>query len=144
MEALAGRDRSQTVRQMLTAPGQRRIVCGGEVKVHHHEKRMQEPFSLAQREMGDEPHGHRGFDCEIRKSPLDTPPGTPAGCPGSNRFRGQPQRYIAASNEGLVVGRPVRNAVLRLVRGIDLRLHPCSVASAEGHEVFMQQRREIP
>ena len=42
--------------------------------------------------------------------------------------------HIAASNEGLIVGRPVRNAVLHLVRGMDLRLHPCSVAPAEGHE----------
>ena len=47
---------------------------------------------------------------------------------------GQPHRHIAASNEGLVIGRPVRNAVLRLVRGMDLRLHPCSVAPAEGYE----------
>ena len=31
MEALAGRDRSQTAPQMLTAPGERRIVGGGEI-----------------------------------------------------------------------------------------------------------------
>ena len=42
--------------------------------------------------------------------------------------------HIAAANEGLVVGRPVRHAIFRLVRGMDLRLHPCSVAPAEGHE----------
>ena len=29
---------------------------------------------------------------------------------------------------------PVRHAVRRLIRGMDLRLHPCSVAPAEGHE----------
>ena len=63
-----------------------------------------------------------------------TPPAAPAGCPGSDRLRGQPHRHIAASNKGLIVGRPVRNAVLRLRRGMDLRLHPCSVAPAEGHE----------
>ena len=37
----------------------------------------------------------------------------------------------AAANEGPVVGRPIRNAVLRLIRGMNLRLHPCSVAPAE-------------
>ena len=47
---------------------------------------------------------------------------------------GQPHRHIAASNKGLIVGRPVRNAVLCLVPGMDLRLHPCSVAPAEGPE----------
>ena len=39
-----------------------------------------------------------------------------------------------ASNEGLIVGRPVRHAVLRLIPGMDLRLHPCSVDPAEDHE----------
>ena len=43
-------------------------------------------------------------------------------------------RWRPASNEGLIVGRPVRNAVLRLIRGMDLRLHSCSVAPAESHE----------
>ena len=47
------------------------------------------------------------------------------------RCRGRPHRHIAASNEGLIIGRPVPNAVFRLIRGMDLRLHPCSVAPAE-------------
>ena len=47
MDALVGRDRSQTARQMLTAPGERRIVRGGEVEAHHPEQRVQEPFGLA-------------------------------------------------------------------------------------------------
>ena len=147
MEALAGRDRSQTAPQMLTAPGERRIVWGGEVEAHHPEQRVEEPFGLAQREMVEEPQGQGGLDGEIRVAPLPAPPAAPAGCPGGDRFRGQPHRHIAASNKSLIVGRPVRNAVLRLIRGMDLRLHPCSVAPAEGHEkcaprrVFMQQRR---
>ena len=81
-----------------------------------------------------QPQGQGGLDGEIRVSPLPTPPAAPAGRPGSDRFRGQPHRHIAASNEGLIVGWPVRNAVLRLVPGMDLPLHPCSVAPAEGHE----------
>ena len=36
---------------MLTAPGERRIVGGGEVEAHHPEQGVQEPFGLAQREM---------------------------------------------------------------------------------------------
>ena len=43
----------------------------------------------------------------------------------------KPHHHIAAANEGPVVGRPIRNAVLRLIRGMNLRLHPCSVAPAE-------------
>ena len=134
MDALVGRDRSQTARQMLTAPGERRIVGGGEVEAHHPEQCVQEPFGLAQREMVKESQGQGGLDGEIRVAPLPTPPAAPAGRPASDRLRGQPHRHIAASNECAVVGRPVRNAVLRLVRGMDLRLHPCSVAPAESPE----------
>ena len=49
MDALAGQDRPQTARQMLTAPGERRIVGDGEVEAHHPEQGVQEPFGLAQR-----------------------------------------------------------------------------------------------
>ena len=134
MEALVGRDRSQTAPQMLTAPGERRIVGGFEVEAHHPEQGVQEPFGLAQREMVEQPQSQGGLDGEIRVAPLPTPPTAPAGRPGSDRLRGQPHRHIAASNEGLVIGRPVRNAVLRLIRGMNLRLHSRSVAPAEGPE----------
>ena len=110
------------------------MVGDGEVEAHHPEQGVQEPFGLAQREMVEEPQGHGGLDGEIRVAPLPTPPAAPAGRPGSDRLRCQPHRHIAASNESLIVGRPVRNAVRRLIRGMDLRLHPCSVAPAEGHE----------
>ena len=118
MEALAGRDRrSQTTRQILTAPGERRIVGNGEVEAHHPEQRVQEPFGLAQREMVEEPQGQSGLDGEIRVPPLPTSPAASAGRPGSDRFRGQPHRHIAAANEGPVVGRPVRHAIFRLYVG---------------------------
>ena len=120
MEAIAGRDQSQTAPQMLTAPGERRIVGGGEVDAHHPEQGVQESFGLAQRKMGEEPQGHGGLDGEIRVAPLPAAVAAPAGRPGSDRFRGQPQCHIATSNEGLIVGRPVRHAVLRLIRGMNL------------------------
>ena len=92
------------------------------------------PTAAAEREMVEESQGQGGLDREIRVPPLPTPPAAPAGRPGSDGLRGQPHRHIAASNECSVVGRPVRNAVLCLVPGMDLRLHPCSVAPAEGPE----------
>ena len=100
---------------MLTAPGERRIVGGGEVEAHHPEQGVQEPFGLAQREMVEESQGQGGLDGEIRVPPLPTPPAAPAGRPGRDRLRGQPHRHIAASNEGLIVGHPIRNAILRLI-----------------------------
>ena len=66
MEALSvGRDRSQTAPQMLTAPGERRRVGGGEVEAHHPEQGVQEPFGLTQREMVEESQGQGGLDGEI-------------------------------------------------------------------------------
>ena len=75
---------------MLTAPGERRIVGGGEVEAHHPEQGVQESFGLAQPEMVEEPQGHGGLDGEIRAAPLPAPPATPAGRPGNDRFRGHP------------------------------------------------------
>ena len=43
MEALAGRHRSQTTRQMLTAPGAHRIVGGGEVETPHPNRACRNP-----------------------------------------------------------------------------------------------------
>ena len=83
-----GGDRPQTAPQMLTAPGERRIVGGGEIEAHHPEQGVQEPFGLAQREMGEESQGQGGLDGEIRVAPLPTPPAAPAGRPGSDRLRG--------------------------------------------------------
>ena len=140
MKALAGRDRPQTAPQMLTAPRARRLVGTGEVETHDPEQRVQEPFGLAQREMGEEPQGQSGLDGEIRVPPLPTLPAAPPGRPGSDRFRGQPHRHIAAANEGLIIARPVRHAVLRLIRGMNLRLHPGSVTPAEGHEKCRPRR----
>ena len=79
MDALAGRDRPQTARQMLTAPGERRIVGDGEVEAHHPEQGVQEPFGLAQREMGEEPQGQGGLDGEIRVPPRPHPAGRSGG-----------------------------------------------------------------
>jgi len=128
MDGSARPEGAKTALQMLTAPGERRVVGCGEVEVHHRQQRVQEPFGLAEREMVDEPQGQGGLDRDIRLPLLPASCAAPAWCPGGDPLRRQPQRHIAASHEGLVVGRPVCNAVSCLVLGMHLRLHPCSVA----------------
>ena len=88
MDALAGRDRPQTAPQILTAPGERRIVRGGEVEAHHPEQGVQESFGLAQREMVEESQSQGGLDGEIRVAPLPTPPAAPV---GASRQRSLPR-----------------------------------------------------
>ena len=125
MEALAGRDRrSQTAPQMLTAPGKRCLVGGGEVEAHHPEQGVQEPFGLAQREMVEEPQGQSGLDGEIRVPPLPTPPAASAGRPGSGRFRGHPHRHIATSNRGPVAYSATRRLNLTIPLRAVIRLRP--------------------
>ena len=80
--------------------GRASYSLGRKVEAHHPEQGVQEPFGLAQREMVDESQGQGGLDGEIRVAPLPASPAAPAGRPGSDRFRGQPHRHIAASNEG--------------------------------------------
>ena len=88
MEALAGRNRPQTAPQMLTAPGERRRVGGGEVEAHHPEQGVQESFGLAQREMVDESQGQGGLDGEIRVAP----------CPPRRPLRPAVQAAIASED----------------------------------------------
>ena len=72
------------------------------------------------------------------------------GCSWESSICAPTPRHIAAPHEGLVVGRLVRNAVPCLVLGMNLRLHPRSVARLDCPEkipkrphprrAFMQQR----
>ena len=71
---------------MLTAPGKRRIVGGGEVEAPHPEQGVQEPFGLAQLEMVEESQGQGGLDGKIRVPPRPAPSAAPAERPGSARF----------------------------------------------------------
>ena len=87
--------------------------------------------SEAEREAMIEPH--RVAD-DFRGKPVSAVAGHAATLPAGGQVDNTPHRHIAAANEGLIVGRPVRHAVLRLIRGMDLRLHPCSVDPAEDHE----------
>ena len=124
--------KSRTEREIPTAPTPI-IVVVNERKNNGDSNSVAKPSTESDQaqEMVEEPQGQGGLDGEIRVPPLPTTPAAPTGRPGGDRLRGQPHRHIAASNEGLVIGRPVRNAVLRLIRGMNLRLHPRSVAPAE-------------
>ena len=107
MDALVGRDRSQTAPQMLTAPGERRIVGGGKVEAHHPEQGVQEPFGLTQREMVEESQGQGGLDGEIRVAPLPTHDAAlPVACPAcSGEVHGT--HVVSQYQEDLPVVRPV-------------------------------------
>ena len=78
--------------------------------------------------MEDEPERQCGCDGEVGVLPLPAPRADVRWRPGGDRRRSHPQGDVTSSDQGTIVGRPVRDAVLRLVRGMDSRFHPLSVA----------------
>jgi hypothetical protein len=108
---------------MLTAPGERRLIRGGEVHAHHPEARMQEPFRLRERQVEQKTERQCGFDGDAGVISLPSPSADARG----PRWRSPPvtsTERLAASDEGTIVEGPLCDAVLGLVRGIDSRIHP--------------------
>ena len=68
-----------------------------------------------------------GFDREVRVLPLRAPRTRSVRFPGSDGRRGQPDGDVASTDQGAIIGGPVLDVVLRLVRGMDSRLHPSSL-----------------
>jgi hypothetical protein len=126
---------------------------GGKVEFHHRQQQVHEALGPAEREMVDEPQGQGRLDGQLRVPPLPASHAAPPECPAGNHLRCRPERHIAAAHEGLVVGWPVRNAVLHLAGGMNLRPHPRSVAPADSssrsdhaphpRRVFMRQRLAV-
>ena len=131
------------------------MIGRGAVDAHHSKERVQEALGLAQRQVEDETERERGFDREGGVLELPSTRADAARRPGVEGLRCQPQGDVAPADEGAIVGGPVRNAVLCLVRWMDSRLHPLSVvvgsipsssssgsrsSNLSGREGFMHQR----
>ena len=155
MEALVGRDRPQTAPQMLTAPGERRIVGGGEVEAHHPEQGVQEPFGLAQREMG---RGVAGSERSRWRDP-STAAARPAGRFGGVSRRRSPSRTRTPSHRHVERGpgcrpasspRDISSCMWDGPSTSSLSCGSCGgsreVQATPPHprRVFMQQRRQGP
>ncbi len=156
MQAFVGRNSTKREVEVLAAPGERRVIGRGAVDTHHSKERVQAALGLAQRQVADETERERGFDREGGVLELPSTRADAARRPGVAGLRCQPQGAVAPADEGAIVGGPVRNAVLRLVRWMDSRLHPLSVvvgsipssrssgsrsSNLSGREGFMHQRR---
>ena len=155
MQAFVGRNSTTREVEVLAAPGERRVIGRGAVDAHHSKERVQEALGLAQRQVEDETERERGFDREVGVLELPSTRADAARRPGVEGLRCQPQGDVAPADEGAIVGGPVRNAVLCLVRWMDSRLHPLSVvvgsipsssssgsrsSNLSGREGFMHQR----
>ncbi len=73
------------------------------------------------------PQRQGGFNREVRVLPLRAPRARSVRFPGGDGRRGQPDGDVASTDQGAIIGGPVPDVVLRLVRGMDSRLRPSSL-----------------
>ena len=68
-----------------------------------------------------------GFDGDVRVLPLGAPRARSVRFPSGDGRRGQPDGDVASADQGAIIGGPVPDVVLRLIRGMNSRLHPSSL-----------------
>ena len=111
--------------EVLAAPRERRMIGRGQIEAHQPEERRPRTPSVWRR--GRVKMSRIVSAVSIARSEyLNCPPrpADPRGLPGGDGGRREPDRDVASSDEGAIVGGPVLDAVFRLVRGMDSRLHP--------------------
>ena len=77
--------------------------------------------------MEEETQRQGGFDREVRVRRWRAPRARSLRFPGCDGRPGQPDGDVAPTDQGSLVGRPVSDAVFRLVFRMDSRLHPSSL-----------------
>ena len=77
--------------------------------------------------MEEETQRQGGFDREVRVLRWRAPRARSLRFPGCDGCPGQPDCDVAPTDQGSLVGRPVSDAVFRLVFRMDSRLHPSSL-----------------
>ena len=118
--------------EVLATAGQRRVIRRPQVEPHQHEERREEALGLTERQMEEKTERQGGFDREVRVLPLRAPRARSVWFPGGDGRRGQPDGDVASTDQGAITGGPVLDVVLRLVRGMDSRLHPSSLVCPLG------------
>ena len=84
-------------------------------------------FRLTERQMEEETQRQGGLDREVRVLRWRAPRARSLRFPGCDGRPGQPDGDVAPTDQGSLVGRPVSDAVFRLVFRMDSRLHPSSL-----------------
>ena len=120
--------------EVLATTGQRRVIRRPKVESHQHEERREKALCLTEREMDEKTQRQGGLDREVRVLPLRASRARSVRFPGGDGRRGQPDGDVASTDQCAIIGGPVLDVVLCLVRGMDSRLHPsslvCSLATS--------------
>ncbi len=115
------------------APSRERgVVRGPQIESHQADEGPDKALRLAQGKVEDRAKRERSEDGQARVPAL--PAWSPRGrrVPGLGRVVVKPDRDVASPAQGLVVLRPVRHPVLRLVLDVDLALLPRAQVLSRG------------
>ena len=113
--------------EVLTAPGQRRVIRRPKSEFHQREERREKTLCLTEWQMEEKAKREGGFDREVRVVSLRAPRARSVRCPGGDGRRRQPDGDVASTHQRAIIRGPVLDVVLRLVRRMDSRLHPSSL-----------------
>jgi hypothetical protein len=86
MDAFACQDSIKLEVEVLTTPGERRVIRGGKVETRHPEERMQEPLGLTEWQVEEETERQCGFDGDVGVLSLPSPSADAHGLPGGDRL----------------------------------------------------------
>ena len=111
----------------MATTGQRRVIRRPKVESHQHEERREKARCLTEWEMEEKPQRHGGLDREVRVLPRRASRARAVRFPGGAGRRGHPDGDVASTDQRAIIGGPVLDVVLCLVRGMDSRLHPSSL-----------------
>ena len=84
--------------EVLSSPGERRVVRRPKVEPHEHEERREKALGLTERQMEEQSQRQGGFDREVRVLPLRAPRTRSVRFPGSDGRRGQPDGDVASTD----------------------------------------------
>ena len=110
--------------EVLAAPRERRMIGRGQIEPISPKSDVKNPSVWRRGRVKMSRIVSAVSNREVGAPQLPAPPGRPRGLPGRDGGRREPDRDVASSDEGAIVGGPVLDAVFRLVRGMDSRLHP--------------------
>ena len=131
--------------EVVATTGQRRVIRRPKVESHQHEERREKALCLTAREMEEKTQRQGGLDREVRILPRRASRARAVKFPGGDGRRGHPDGDVASTDQSAIIGGPVLDVVLCLVRGMASRLHPSSlVCPSQPHSGFVHQRRIIP
>ena len=113
--------------EVLATTGQRRVIMRPKVESPQHEERREKARCLTEREMEEKTQRQGGLAREVRVLPRRASRARAVRVPGGDGRRGQPDGDVASTDQSAIIGGPVLDVVLCLVRGMDSRLHPSSL-----------------